>query len=256
MKLIVNADDFGYDPGINKGVIHAFRKGIVTSTTIMVNQPYCEEAAKLAAQEPELGVGLHVNLTRGRPVSSAENIPGLLSEAGIFWEPDSFYQQKVEKSEVQKEIAAQLDKLMNLGISPTHMDAHHHLHFHPVVLEVMVELAGKYRLPLRHVDKNTCSYFQRMHIPTPDFFVSSFFGEDATVDNLVSILTELNTESPGSAVEVMCHPGFINDFTAESSYQDPRQKELEVLCSKEIKELIYSLNIQLINFKSLNINRC
>lgn len=251
MKLIVNADDFGYDSGVNQGIIHSFREGIVTSTTFMVNQPYCQEAAALAAQNPELGVGLHVNLTRGEPISPVEHIPGLLNETGLFREPDGFYQQKVEKKEVQREITAQLEKLTNLNICPTHMDAHHHLQYHPVVLEVMVELAEKYRLPLRHVNENTCTHFRRANIPTPDFSVSSFFGEGATLENLVTTLTELNTKNPGSTVEIMCHPGFINDFTAESSYKEPRQRELEILCSREIKEFIGDLNIQLINFKAL-----
>ena len=254
MKLIVNADDFGYDSGINHGILHASQKGIVTSTTLMVNQPYTEQAAELAAQYPQLGVGLHVNLTRGEPISPAKEIPSLLNEAGVFWEPDGFYQQKVDKYEVEKEIAAQLEKSLGLGICPTHMDAHHHLQYHPVVLEVLVELAKKHRLPLRHVDEKTCSHFRREGIPTPDFFVSSFFGEEATQENLAGILTELNTKSPGSTVEIMCHPGFLNGFKTESSYIDPRQRELEILCSEEIKEIIRSLNIQLINFREISLN--
>ena len=254
MKLIINADDFGYDPGVNQGIVHAFQEGIVTSTTLMVNQPYSQDAAELAVQHPELGVGLHVNLTRGKPISAVKEIPGLLSEAGVFREPDGFYRQKVDRYEVEKEITAQLEKSLDLGLCLTHMDAHHHLQYHPVVLEVLVELAKKHRLPLRHVDEKTCSHFRREGIPTPDFFVSNFFGEEATLEHLAAILTELNTKSPDSTVEIMCHPGFLNGFNTESSYKGPRQRELEILCSEEIKGLIRRLNIQLINFRDLSFN--
>ncbi len=254
MKLIVNADDFGYDPGINGGIVHAFQNGIVTSTTLMANQPYTGEAAELALQNPKLGVGLHVNLTRGEPISPAGEVRGLLNEAGFFMEPDHFYQQDIKEEEVSREIQAQLDRIHELKIKPTHMDAHHHLQFHPVVLEVLIKMANEYGIPLRHVDHNTLTRFRKENIPTPDIFVEEFFGEGATLDNLIFMLTEINKRSPGGTVEVMCHPGFMNDFSAESSYRDSRRKELEILCSPEIKNVIHRLDIQLISYNNLKRN--
>ncbi len=254
MKLIVNADDLGYSPGINKGIIHGFQKGIVTSTTLMINQKYSGEGIKLAETYPELGIGLHVNLTKGKPLSGAERVPGLVDRSGRFWDLDNFYKKNTAEEEVEAEVEAQMQKAQDWGLNLTHIDAHHHLQYHPVVVKVLIKAAKKYNLPLRQVNTETRESFNREGIPTPDIFISSFFSSKATVEYLSSMLTGLNEKHRGATVELMTHPGILEHSSGapRSSYHEPRMKELETLCSEEIKKLIDSLKIELINYSQLS----
>lgn len=251
MKLIVNGDDFGYSPGINVGMIYGFKKGIISSTTLMVNQSFSLEAARLAQECPELGVGLHANLTKGSPVLSPERVPTLIEDNGNFWEVSKFYQQNINKEDIKKEVFAQIGEFFRLGIKPTHMDAHHHLQFHPMVLEVLIEAAQKFELPLRNVGKETRLRFQEENIPTPDIFVSSFFGEYATKKHLFSLLPGLKQKYPEAVIELMTHPGLIDQYITTSSYNNTREEELNILCSKEIRELISNLEIEIVNYNYL-----
>ena len=82
--LIVNADDFGRSPGVNRGIIKAYREGIVSSTSVMTNQPYFEEAASLLRDHPSLGAGVHLVFTAWKPVLPPEKIPSLVDEKGFF----------------------------------------------------------------------------------------------------------------------------------------------------------------------------
>lgn len=254
MKLIVNADDLGYSPGINKGIIYGFQKGIVTSTTLMVNQNHSEEGIRLAKSCPELGVGLHVNLTRGKPLSDAKRVTSLVDRRGFFWNQNNFYQKQTVEEEIQDEVMAQIEKARDSGLNITHMDAHHHLQSHPVVLEVLIKAAKKYNLPLRHVDMETRNRLRDEGIPTPDIFISSFFSSKATAEYLFSILTGLNEKYPEAIVELMTHPGILeySSGAPRSSYHEPRQKELETLCCAEIKKFIKGLKIELINYRFLH----
>ncbi|PKM80309.1 MAG: chitooligosaccharide deacetylase, partial [Firmicutes bacterium HGW-Firmicutes-13] len=247
MKLIVNADDLGYSPGINRGIIYGFREGIITSTTLMINQKYSGEGIKLAKTHPGLGTGIHINLTKEKPVSGADRVPSLLDRSENFWDVDNFYRKHIAEEEVQAEAAAQIQKAVDSGLNLTHIDAHHHLQFHPVVIKVLIQMAKKYKLPLRNVNEETRDRFRNEGIPTPDIFISSFFSSRVTIEYLSSLLTDLNKKHPGATIELMTHPGILDYFssTTRSSYHEPRQKELETLCSGEIKELINSLKIEL-----------
>lgn len=252
MKLIVNADDFGYNRGVNRGVITAFNKGIVTSTTIMVNGDCFEEAADLInICRDELGVGLHINLTRGKPVSFPSKVPSLLDNQGFFWQINTLYQKNLVKEEVREEITSQVKKLKDYGIKPTHMDAHHHLQYHTLILEVLMETALDLKLPLRNVGEETKDLFRENNIPTPDYFISSFFGEGATEDNLISMLKELKDNKEIFIVEVMTHPGYREGFNNWSSYREDRERELDILCSPSLKDFIRKEGISLVNYRYL-----
>lgn len=249
MKLIVNADDLGYNPGVNRGIITAFEEGVVTSTTMLVNGDYFEDTVELVNRcRNELGAGLHVNLTRGNPVSSPAKVSSLLDNNRFFWEIDVLYQKELVREEIKEEIISQLDKLKDSGIYPTHMDAHHHLQHHPLVLEVMSEIALIYKLPLRNVGEKTKKFFRENNIPTPDYFISSFFGKGATEDNLMTWLKELKIKGD-LIVEVMTHPGYREGFNTRSSYREGRERELEILCSSKIKDFIKEEKITLVDYR-------
>ena len=134
--LIVNADDFGISPEANNAIVQAHRDGIVTSATIMANMPGFCDAIELARDCPNLGIGLHVNLTDGRPISDPySKLPGLFGLMVSAW---------WSKSAMRREICAQLETALASGIKITHLDSHKHVHVHPMVLSALVWAANKY----------------------------------------------------------------------------------------------------------------
>src|SRR5699024_7922272 len=147
--LIINADDFGYSTGINYGIIHAFQRGILSSTTMMANMPGFDEGVILAKENPELGIGVHLTLTCGRPLR--KDVTTLTDESGNFHHL-SFYEKKFEinTDELYQEWKDQIEKVMQKGIEPTHLDSHHHVNSLPIISEVFKQLAREYKLPVRN----------------------------------------------------------------------------------------------------------
>ena len=138
-RLIVNADDLGYDPAVSEGIVLAMRSGVVTSSTLMVNLPHSEHGATLARGLP---IGLHLNLSRGVPVSAG--FPVALLSDGAF---DETLVGSLSAEVVAEEAAAQLARAEELlGAPPTHVDVHRHLHRGPGVLEGLSQMAALRRL--------------------------------------------------------------------------------------------------------------
>ncbi|MCK8603940.1 carbohydrate deacetylase [Desulfoferrobacter suflitae] len=143
-SLIINADDFGWGRKLSDTILDCHLHGIVTSTTLMVNMPAAEYAAKKAMEAPELSVGVHLNLTEGPPLSKKELVPDLLDESGNFpgyakirqrlWRGEKYFTQVI------REIKAQVERCLDLGIVPTHCDSHHGVHKFPVVRRAMVSV--------------------------------------------------------------------------------------------------------------------
>src|SRR5262249_48026924 len=126
-SLIVNADDFGLADGVNLGILDAHFKGVVTSTTLLANGSAFDNAVMMLKSAPELGVGIHLNLTQGPPVSPASMIPTLLNcRKHLYLSPRSLWSaikgHRVSLSELEMELRAQIRKVINAGISPTHLD--------------------------------------------------------------------------------------------------------------------------------------
>jgi len=123
--LIINADDFGLSPGVSSGIVRAHLDGILTSTSYMVNFPWSEELAPLLQQAPDLGVGVHLNLTTGSPVLPPQQVPSLVDEAGRFSKSLPRIQFRIKPDEALREWSAQVDKCSRLlGRLPTHLDTH------------------------------------------------------------------------------------------------------------------------------------
>ena len=150
-RLIVNADDIGYTEAVTDTILDCHENGIVTSATLMVNMPGAEYAAKRAIDHPELGIGLHLNLTEGHPIAAPGDVAGLLDEEGRLldngpqtrnlWRNDAAY------ASVRTEIHAQMQRLIDLGVEPTHCDSHHGIHKLPVVCRALASVLEEFRVP-------------------------------------------------------------------------------------------------------------
>ncbi|MGC5328901.1 chitin disaccharide deacetylase [Brevibacillus sp. SYSU BS000544] len=247
MKLIVNADDFGYSRGVNWGIIEAHREGIVTSATMMVNMHALEHAVLLANDHPKLGVGIHLVLTCGRPLLSHVN--SLTDEQGRFLRyHDLISRASVE--EVEQEWIAQFERFLATGLTPTHLDSHHHVHAHEKILPVAMRLAERYQLPIRNPFVLT-SEVPGLSSPVrmPERFLHQFYGENLTSDMLINLLNESNE---CQTAELMCHPAYLDEeLLTGSSYNRPRARELQILTDPAVKEYIRQSPIQLASFKEI-----
>ena len=245
--LIVNADDFGRTPGVNRGIVEAHRHGIVTSATLMVNQPAAAEAAALAQKNPRLGVGLHVTLTGGgAPTLLPTQLPSFVSAAGLLPQTAEGL-ASADAHEVLLEVRAQVKRFRELvGRLPSHLDSHHHAHRLPVVLEALVTLAWETGVPVRSVSSEMRLRFKREGMATPDRFVDTFYAEEATLEGLLCALAELQA----GTTELMCHPAHVDDeLRAGSSYAQPRARELAILTHSEVRQHIQATGVRLTSFE-------
>lgn len=151
--LIVNADDFGLNAAANAGIVECHRAGSVTSTTLMANAPALEEAVDLAHAHPALGIGLHFNLTWGRPLSEPARVPSLVDAAGSLLGRDQLGRRAVtgglRAEEIALELSAQFQRLRALGIPVTHIDSHQHVHAFAPVFSAVATLCRQEGLPMR-----------------------------------------------------------------------------------------------------------
>jgi predicted glycoside hydrolase/deacetylase ChbG (UPF0249 family) len=217
--LIVNADDFGASRGINRGILETHRRGILTSTSLLVNRPWSEEAAALSQDAPELSIGLHVHLR---------------DERGL---------QAVLPSHLQEELQTQLQRFQELmGRPPTHIDSHHNVHRRPEAQPEFIRFAQRYSLPLR--EQSPVRYF------------SKFYGQWGGQTHLEQISTEslalmLETEIGEGITELSCHPGYAEpDYPG--SYAAEREAELRTLCDQVIRDALAACSIQLTNYHKLS----
>jgi predicted glycoside hydrolase/deacetylase ChbG (UPF0249 family) len=282
-QLIVNADDFGRAPGVNRGILAAHHTGIVTSTTVMVNYPDAPAAIEQAlSTAPDLGLGLHLNLTSGSPVSPADTIPSLLNGNGEFYHVREWATRfdSLDPDAIRREMTAQVERFVSLARQPPdHLDSHHHAtYLHPVALETMFDIANRYNIPMRHARLDTTyeaarseliaimpgvpetfarSLYDQLHAvisqqPRPPFWPArmenGYFAQRATLGDLLLILTNL---ADGSLTELMCHPGYVDDALAGSSYLNTREEELGHLTHAATRECIQSEGITLIAFGDL-----
>ncbi|MEH7084407.1 chitin disaccharide deacetylase [Neobacillus drentensis] len=224
MKLIVNADDFGYSRGINYGIIDAHKYGIVNSTTIMMNMPGVTHAVELAKANPKLQVGIHLVLTCGKPLLT--DVPSLVNKRGSFKRLSEFKEQReISHDELAREWSAQIDKFLETGLTPTHFDSHHHVHTIPELLPVVQMLAKKYDLSARRFSMDAVEGVAAFS----DVFLHDFYGEGATYDYFEKLVTRVHD---GQTIEVMCHPGYLDhEILSGSSYAEDRVRETDILTS-------------------------
>jgi predicted glycoside hydrolase/deacetylase ChbG (UPF0249 family) len=228
-RLIVNADDFGQSPGVNRGIITAHEQGIVTSASLMVRWPAAREAADYARAHPSLGVGLHVDLGEMRYSAAEENWVHVY-EVVPHDDPDAI------RREAKRQLA---DFASILGCAPTHIDSHQHVHMHEPVRTILVEMAASLGVPLRN-----CSPII--------WYCGDFYGqaskgypypEGISVAQLLQILAAL----PPGISELACHPGLGEDIA--SMYRSERSVEVRTLCDPRVRTGIEAEKVELITFR-------
>ncbi|NDJ33189.1 MAG: ChbG/HpnK family deacetylase [Chloroflexi bacterium] len=277
--LIVNADDLGYTPGVTEGIIRAHNAGIVTSTSVMVNMPDAANAVARAADEaPRLGLGLHLNLTAGTPVSDGQGLPDFAAN-GTFLPRHTLMKRidAVRGEQARTEFFAQAERFVTLaGKAPDHLDSHHHVTYLSAALfEAMMAVADDLDVPIRRpypqqreqgarVIKNMGAaatdadaftrwdalqaVFAAHDYRCPDHVNMAYYGPRTILGDLLNHLVE----TKDGVTELMCHPG-VNDEQLQqmSGYTRYREQELAALTHRSARELLTAEGIVLITFGQL-----
>lgn len=262
-KLIINADDFGLTQGINAAVIRAHQEGVLTSATLMAGGLAWREAAELAAETPTLGVGVHLTLTALGPVLPLKQVPSLVDRGGRFRR--QFWRVLVwNKEQIKAEWHGQIERLMEAGLKPTHLDSHHHIHLWPPLMTIACELAREFGIPgvraisppsfrlmkfpewQRRIAAGSWQRSQEFPLGKPDTVTALEFA-GRSKESFTAYLKQL---SPG-AHELFSHPGSPGDaqLAAISSLTDKRVRETELLCSGWLQESLTAAGIAPASYK-------
>ena len=143
-RLIVNADDFGRSRSINAAVLRAHREGVLTSASLMVNEPARDEAVTMARENPKLGVGLHLTLLCGRSALPPQSVPGLVNARGEFGEQPvaaglRYFFRRGLREPLRREIHRQFELFRETGLPLDHVNGHLHLHLHPTIFKILMD---------------------------------------------------------------------------------------------------------------------
>ena len=243
--LIVNADDFGLTRGVSAGILAAYRHGIVTSTTVMVTlDPDREQLAE--ARDGGLGLGLHTNLTMGKPLTRGRS---LVDGHGAFVRDPRRAAARAEARDVRAEVEAQVARFEKLvKRRPTHLDTHHHVGLYAPVRDVVLEVARELGIPVRSQDAEARTRARSAGLRTPDHF----FGESGpdAYWSPTRTLAMLRALPPGVS-EFMCHPGWFDADLGYSRYGRQREIEMAGLASATARGSAAALGIRLQHFGHL-----
>jgi predicted glycoside hydrolase/deacetylase ChbG (UPF0249 family) len=252
-RLILNADDFGLTHGINRAIAELHAAGCLTSATLMASGPAFNDAVRIAQAHPNLGVGCHIVLTDGHPISPPRSIPTLLGADGARLRPKltDFLRDlllgRIATDEMYREALAQIRHLQQAGIRVTHLDTHKHTHIFPQVIRPLLAAAAETGVPaIRNPFEpahapSMAPLTRRLQIAALDLFQPRFnriaaatprpdgtFGISATGGLNASTLHELLAQLPPTGTyELLCHPGY-NDSELDAVTTRLRQhREIE-----------------------------
>jgi hypothetical protein len=249
LKLIVNADDFGYTERVTAGILRAHRDGVVTATTFMTNAPHTDAAAELARATPSLDVGVHLVCTFGRPLSDVSRVRTLVDKKGKFLRPKELMTREIDRDEALLEYRAQYRKARELiRREPTHVDSHHWVHDHPALEWAIGELARETGAAARIHSGAQRDRLRARGVRTPDHFAREFQYEGRVgVEPLLALLERLATQR--GVTELMCHPGEADEgMVRKSGYARERATELATLTDPRIRAAMADLRITLAPF--------
>jgi hopanoid biosynthesis associated protein HpnK len=276
-RVIVNADDLGMTHGINRGIIEAHERGIVTAASIMATGCAFEEGVQLARENPSLDIGLHLSLTVGRPVSNDPNVIRSLAPTGAFRFGNRdllihLILHKIPLSVLHREIQAQFKKAVDAGLHVTHVDGHESIHLFPGIRDAVFEMMKHYgiifvrrsyeRIHLEEVWKlrrwkkvflNLFGLLLGRQIPgsglrTTDYYYGSFDAGYLGKEKLVAMILDLREGTS----EIMCHPGYRDEsFDRICGGRYLPDHELKALMDTEVQDLLHKRGVHLVSFKDL-----
>jgi len=257
--LIINNDDFGMYHAINAAVVRSIEEGIASSCSLMVPCPWALHAMHLLRQRPEIPFGIHLTLFcdtthyRWGPLTAKERVPSLLAETGELFTPAQVPEllAQARLDEVELEFRAQVDAVVDAGLTPTHLDWHCLADGgRDDILDLTVALADEYGLAMRVWLEPGRQRLRRRGLPVVDHEFLDSFGLD--IDGKSARYAELLRDLPVGLSEWAVHPGLGNE---ESQAIDPgwrvRQTDYEFLTSPDARELLRQEGIVVIDYRTI-----
>jgi predicted glycoside hydrolase/deacetylase ChbG (UPF0249 family) len=263
-KLVVNADDFGFARDVNQGIVEAHRNGILTATTLMAAGAFdalaFDDAVRLARETPTLDIGCHLVLVGAPPFPAT--VAQLIRAVAL------------KRVRIYEELAAQVRRILDAGIRPTHLDTHKHTHLLPPVLDAVARISEEFRIPWvrrpfdfpftpdgisvakRAVSKAmTVARSRSARVMEAHGCRSTdhFAGFQITGRYDAASLAKLLRALPEGSTEFMCHPGLLGEDlrAAPTRLKESRERELRALTSPEVRACIEECGIQLCAYRDL-----
>jgi hopanoid biosynthesis associated protein HpnK len=269
-NLIVTADDFGISKQVNDAVEFAHINGILTAASLMVGGPFADDAVQRTKKMPDLGIGLHLALSRARPLSPLSTIPDLIDKDGILRSNlvgagFRFFFLPHVRRQLETEIIAQFEAFVKTNLPLDHVNAHNHLHLHPTVLSLILKIGKQHdmksiRLPIDPNFKGLAASclmpwlalmklrLRKHGIKHNDVLLGLCETGSLNTKALVLMLEGLSNQT----VELMCHPA-----TGPWSNMDPMARdfrhdlELKALTDKETLNAIYQNSVMLCKYRDI-----
>jgi chitin disaccharide deacetylase len=280
-RIIINADDFGLCACVNEGIVRAHREGALSSATIMANMPGFAEAVALAGDNPGLGVGVHLNLLRGLPISDPSKIAPLLGPDGRFLvSPKKLLGRIVSgragREALERELRAQIEKVLRSGLVPSHMDSEKHMHAFPPVFRAVIDLAVEYGIKkVRFIREYGASRYASQSAKAVFLslccarvaarvraaglvIVDRFYGISNSGRMTAAALRRLIERPEEGSVEIMVHPGLVRpELAALEALTGPyyinrfREGEWRAVTDPSVRALFDDPGRRLINYHGL-----
>ena len=259
-QLIVNADDFGFTRDVNQGIVEAHREGILTATTLMADGPAFNDAVRLAKENPSLDVGCHLVLVGLPPYP--KSVAKLVQAVAL------------KRIKIYDELARQIQRIVDTGIAPTHLDTHKHTHLLPPVLEAVARISEIFGIrwvrrpfdfPLQPggigwgkraisqglgvVRGRFGKVLARHGCRSTDYFA----GFQMTGRYDAAALASLIRALPEGSTEFMCHPGRCGEelLAARTRLKQSREEELRALTSPEVRAVLAEAGVELVSYRTL-----
>lgn len=268
-QLVVNADDFGFTTDVNRGIIDAHRRGILTATTLMANGSAFDDAVRLARETPTLEIGCHLVLIGGSSLLSGKRYPATAAQLLSL----------LMRHEIRpyEELAPQVRRIIDAGIRPTHLDTHKHTHLAPPVLDAVARLGDEFGirwvrhpfdLPL-HALRAGVPLLKRMTSDALGLMrrrfhrvlerhrcrtTDHFSGFQITGRFRTAELVQLFASLPDGSTELMCHPGYCGESLrkAPTRLKESREHELVALTAPETRQALAENGIELVRYAQLD----
>ena len=289
-RLILNADDFGLTPGINRAILELHRAGVVTSASLMATGPAFDDAVAIAKANPKLGVGCHLVFVDGIPISHPEAIPTLLGADGKTFRPElldfaqAAMRTTIRQGDLAREAQAQIQRLQRAGIDVTHIDTHKHTHLFPSIARPVLHTAERCGvLPVRTPFEPRwssalahASAMRRLQLRLAERFAPPFakftalrgehglmtegtlgIAATGTLDaaTLRVMMQALSVQPRDSTWELCCHPGYVDDALGAQSTVLLASREADYAAMLEVLPAFMGIpgGLELIHYGSLGV---
>ncbi|MFS0657089.1 ChbG/HpnK family deacetylase [Bacillus sp. 179-C3.3 HS] len=257
MRLIINADDFGLTESVSRGIIKGMKEGIVTDTTMLTNTRHFDRSIEMAKEAGIEAMGVHLNLTLLKPLLESGKVTSIVDHNGDFYRKPSLIPSLFHKEEVRAELRAQIEKFLSSGLTLTHIDTHHGFSIvHADMLQIIIELAKEYRVPMRKdvaltEDLLMKQQLEESGVETTDDLYTDFSSPIVQESAVLDVIARY--QQTDATVEIPCHPGFVDEeLRGLSSLNDAREKDLSLFLNQKWFDYLKEHGVELISYSQLS----